>query len=348
MVNYTEQTKPKETRFQCRHILTDGHRCESPCLRAAGGEGRHEPFCYFHHTTRHPATGLKARRARQSTFEMPLIEDRSSIQAALGEILSRIASNDLDSRRAGLLLYGLQIATLTLPPAERPTTRTSSTSSRHSSRFRHIHEIELIATVIEIIDDPDFGTLAPDTPYRVPGDCPDDYKSLPRRILDEFDAQQAQAKAARETEQRAEQQVAEQTQPAVLTNVQAVADPKPSKTGKTVLRGRRPLRDTYRSIARRSRSNSVPTTSARVPILRQHHCQRVGKPLTHHPASTLHADQWEERREAIDMARSAHRSLRAPVRQDKSVAFVFLDPAHCRTLFPQDTVTRNINIHLSP
>jgi hypothetical protein len=96
--------------FQCRHIFTDGHRCGSKCLR-------HEDFCYYHHTTRRPKPAPDVYRDTHSSFEFPLPEDRSAIQAAIGIILQRIANGCLDSKRAGLLLYGLQIASLNLPKA---------------------------------------------------------------------------------------------------------------------------------------------------------------------------------------------------------------------------------------
>jgi hypothetical protein len=135
--------EPKnEIRYQCRHIFTDGHRCASPSLR-------HENFCYFHHTTRKPITAetRKERRrttARLSEFHLPLPEDRSAIQAAIGMILQRIASNDLDPKRAGLLLYGLQIASLNLPKQERD----------------EDHEEEVVE---EITIHPELGTIAPQT-----------------------------------------------------------------------------------------------------------------------------------------------------------------------------------------
>ncbi len=109
-------------RFQCRHIFTAGHRCGSPCLRG-------EDFCYYHHNTR----GRRALRTnaqtidlsqgefRASPFTLPNPEDRSAIQLSIGEILDRLASNELDPRRAGLLLYGLQIASINLPQT-RPAT----------------------------------------------------------------------------------------------------------------------------------------------------------------------------------------------------------------------------------
>src|SRR5438270_12727021 len=129
----TETDAPK--RYQCRHIFTDGHRCGSPCLRG-------EHLCYYHHTTRKPAP-----RTHGSSFELPLPEDRSAIQASIGQVLQRIAANDIDPRRAGLLLYGLQIASLNLPkpPAHRKA------------------KPEPIELVEEITTDPELGILAPRT-----------------------------------------------------------------------------------------------------------------------------------------------------------------------------------------
>ncbi len=91
-------------RHQCRHILTNGHRCAAICLR-------NEHFCYYHHSTRRRQHVL----SQTNTLQLPLPEDRSAIQTAIGLVLQRIAANDLDPRRAGLLLYGLQIASLNLP-----------------------------------------------------------------------------------------------------------------------------------------------------------------------------------------------------------------------------------------
>src|SRR5207302_3732046 len=110
-MQHTTET-PKQ--YQCRHIFTDGRRCASPCLRQ-------EQFCYYHHTTRRPVANPTQLRTRRSTFHLPLPEDRSAIQASIGEVLQRIAANEIDPRRAGLLLYVLQIASRNLPepPAHR-------------------------------------------------------------------------------------------------------------------------------------------------------------------------------------------------------------------------------------
>ena len=128
------------TRFQCRHIFTDGHRCQSPNLRG-------ENFCYYHHTTRQPVPKqeLSRRKTRRATFHIPLPEDRSAIQHTIGEVLQRLASNDLDTKRAGLLLYGLQIASQNLPKPH--------------------PEAKPQPTIEEISQDPTHGPLAPITEF---------------------------------------------------------------------------------------------------------------------------------------------------------------------------------------
>src|ERR1700732_545448 len=121
-------------RYQCRHIFTDGHRCGSPCLKQ-------EEFCYYHHTTRRPAGNTRGRGPEQAEFDISIPEDRSAIQSAIGEVLRRIARNEIDPKRAGLLLYGLQIASLNIARATEPARDT--------------------APVEEITADPELGTLAP-------------------------------------------------------------------------------------------------------------------------------------------------------------------------------------------
>jgi hypothetical protein len=132
----------KTKRYQCRHIFTAGHRCGSPSLR-------NEHFCYYHHTTRKAAP--KVRPLAPFEFELPIPEDRAAIQQALGEVLHRIATNQIDSRRAGLLLYGLQIAACILPKPERP--------AKNQPRKPEPQPVE------EIIDHPELGLLAPETEF---------------------------------------------------------------------------------------------------------------------------------------------------------------------------------------
>ena len=133
----------QDPRFQCRHIKTSGHRCQCPALRG-------EKFCYYHHTTRQavPKQEAQRRKSKRGTFDMPFPEDRASIQHTLGMVIQRLGNNDLDTKRAGLLLYALQIASSNLPkedPKKKP-----------------------MPTVDEITLDPEapeLGPLAPETPF---------------------------------------------------------------------------------------------------------------------------------------------------------------------------------------
>jgi len=132
-------TIDQPNRHRCRHIFVDGRRCRSASLR-------HEDFCYYHHTTRHPMADPAARKARLSTLDLTIPEDRASIQLSIGLILQRIASNDLDPRRAGLLLYGLQIASSNLPPHP----------------VLPPHAVPLPEQPLEVVEQhPDHGLLAP-------------------------------------------------------------------------------------------------------------------------------------------------------------------------------------------
>ena len=116
-----EDTDLDPIQYQCRHIKPDGHRCGSPSLRD-------QNFCFYHRTARRcgprqpqvqTATARKA-----STFDLPSpadLADRSGIQLAVALLLHKIAHNEIDPRRAGLLLYGLQIATVALPKPAKDT-----------------------------------------------------------------------------------------------------------------------------------------------------------------------------------------------------------------------------------
>jgi hypothetical protein len=174
-----------QPRFHCRHIHVSGHRCASPSLR-------NEAFCYFHHSSRKPVQNLAERRGKQSTFTLPDPEDRTAIQLAIGEVLRRIAANDIDPKRAGLLLYGLQIASCNLPK-ETP------------SAF---------PTVDEVLYDETYGPLAPEAEFQT---APRD-KSLEQILLEQW-AKDEQYEAEKEAEKAAKIAALDQT-----IDIQAVAE----------------------------------------------------------------------------------------------------------------------------
>ncbi|MEO6806322.1 MAG: hypothetical protein ABI209_09250 [Edaphobacter sp.] len=190
---------PAIQQYQCRHIFTDGRRCSSPCLRQ-------QEFCYYHHTTRKPVANPRQRRSHRST-----------IQSSIGQVLQRIASNDIDPRRAGLLLYGLQIASLNLPKPQ-PSTKAAAEPQ----------------TVEEITIDPALGILAPRTEVARAGER----KSTVRLLLEKMMESEKQEKEQKEKQkndqkkehednhednQKTEKEAPTPPEPATIPTLQATA-----------------------------------------------------------------------------------------------------------------------------
>jgi hypothetical protein len=120
---------------ECRHVRPSGGTCHSPALAKSH-------FCYYHARLNQRQSARHAHRAENGRFaalpapediqtidcgpypvgapaapglqhtalDLPPIEDTESIQLALIEVVQAIAANQLDTKRAGLLLYGLQVA----------------------------------------------------------------------------------------------------------------------------------------------------------------------------------------------------------------------------------------------
>ncbi|MGO9324653.1 MAG: hypothetical protein ACLP07_08840 [Terracidiphilus sp.] len=89
---------------ECRHVMTSGKKCEAPALKG-------EHYCYYH-TRQHIAANKKI--SPQDSIEIPVKEDRYSLQLVLAQVLRHLVNNNIDRHRAGLLLYGLQIASQTV------------------------------------------------------------------------------------------------------------------------------------------------------------------------------------------------------------------------------------------
>ena len=81
--------------------MPSGNKCRAAALRGT-------PYCYFHTRVHHFAKAKP--EPKNAPLKLPVLEDRSAIQLALAQILDALASARIDSKQAGLLLYGLQIA----------------------------------------------------------------------------------------------------------------------------------------------------------------------------------------------------------------------------------------------
>ena len=95
---------------ECRHIKPGGHRCHAVALRGM-------PYCSFHQKL-HKAVNASKNAHRR--LDLPSLEDPSGVQLAIIQVIDALSHARIDEREAGVLLYGLGIATqLTLKARER-------------------------------------------------------------------------------------------------------------------------------------------------------------------------------------------------------------------------------------
>jgi hypothetical protein len=87
--------------YECRHIMHNGEKCQSSALRG-------KPYCYcharLHRFNANPPTDI------MGNLRLPVLEDRSAILVAIAQVFDALTCSNIDAKRAGLLLYGLQIA----------------------------------------------------------------------------------------------------------------------------------------------------------------------------------------------------------------------------------------------
>src|SRR5258708_37501200 len=95
----------------CHHYQAPtGQRCGSPALKG-------EYYCYHHHIRHAARNNCRVLIDPELTrMELPPIEDRTSIFVALAAVVHRLAENTIDTRRAGQMIYSLQVALRALPP----------------------------------------------------------------------------------------------------------------------------------------------------------------------------------------------------------------------------------------
>ena len=79
---------------RCQHIKFNGKNCGAPAIR-----GRR--YCYFHTTAFEPTPECRLPK---------MIEDATSLQYALMQVVHGLVEKTYDHKTCGLLLYALQIA----------------------------------------------------------------------------------------------------------------------------------------------------------------------------------------------------------------------------------------------
>jgi hypothetical protein len=89
---------------ECRHILTNGSKCHTVALRD-------KPYCHHHMNVHRLMAAVRIpSKAKEKTFEFYFPDSRASIQLALFQVVNAIGSSQVSPKRAGSLLYSLQIA----------------------------------------------------------------------------------------------------------------------------------------------------------------------------------------------------------------------------------------------
>ncbi|MGB9073639.1 MAG: hypothetical protein WCC22_13445, partial [Terriglobales bacterium] len=86
---------------RCQHIKVNGIQCGSPALKR-------RKFCYFHHQWHQ--RGVTPNATSCFSLDLPLLEDANSIQVALMRVMYLLLTNQIDQKKAALLLYALQTA----------------------------------------------------------------------------------------------------------------------------------------------------------------------------------------------------------------------------------------------
>jgi hypothetical protein len=86
----------------CGRTKNGGGKCESPALKG-------KSFCYYHD----PSRQRRAQAVKVRYFlELPLLEHRGAIRAAIAETTQALANHEIDCAHGGRLLYALQLASI--------------------------------------------------------------------------------------------------------------------------------------------------------------------------------------------------------------------------------------------
>ncbi len=101
---------------RCQHIKGNGTQCGSPALR-------HEALCYYHRESRPERVEVRGENGQAcGQVLVPVFEDAGSIQTMVRQVVMLVLEGKIDTKKAGTVLYALQIASANLKrmEAEKP------------------------------------------------------------------------------------------------------------------------------------------------------------------------------------------------------------------------------------
>jgi hypothetical protein len=101
---------------RCQHIKISGDRCGAPAL--------HErDFCRFHDCCGSRELEISTSAAHPAAFfYLPTLEDAASIQATITQVCEHLLHRRLDPKKAGVMLYAMQVASSNLDRLSRENT----------------------------------------------------------------------------------------------------------------------------------------------------------------------------------------------------------------------------------
>ncbi len=93
---------------RCQHIKMNGDRCGASALRDRN-------FCRFHNSCGPVQVDVStSATVPPAPFFLPVLEDAASIQLAITQVCAHLLHRRLDAKKAGVLLYAMQVASSNL------------------------------------------------------------------------------------------------------------------------------------------------------------------------------------------------------------------------------------------
>ncbi len=93
---------------RCQHIKMNGDRCGGSALRD-------QKFCRFHNSCCAVEVDVStSATVPAAPFFLPVLEDAASIQLAITQVCEHLLHRRLDAKKAGVLLYAMQVASSNL------------------------------------------------------------------------------------------------------------------------------------------------------------------------------------------------------------------------------------------
>jgi hypothetical protein len=91
---------------ECRHRMPTGRHCQSPAMRPSA-------YCYYHDRLhRYPG-----RPGPKKPLQLPRLDNRDALLTGLTDVMNAILARKVDTRQAGRLIHGMQVAASSLGKA---------------------------------------------------------------------------------------------------------------------------------------------------------------------------------------------------------------------------------------